>query len=76
MRDVSITLLSGESLCGPIWYWRPAEGWFSLVGDTPDEKIFFRDVAQAINPIAWLPGGLVGPVDLLEKARREGWDGR
>jgi len=75
MHDIIITLRSGEQLSNPIWYWRPEEGWLSLVG-AGSEKIFLRDVASAVDPTAWLPGGKVGSVDLLEKARKEGWDGQ
>jgi hypothetical protein len=54
MHDTLVVLKNGKRLCGPIWEWRPREGWLTLVedGSTPSAepiKIWFRDVASAVT---------------------------
>jgi hypothetical protein len=76
MRSATITLKSGEVLCAPIWEWRPEAGWLSLVGDVLSiVRLIDIDEAHVMQqqhiyqPLAGVR------VDLLERARREGWDG-
>ena len=82
MTSVTCVMKSGETYCGPLWAWRPKEGWFSLVLDMPEspDQIWLRDVASAINRgerIGVLQPGVarLADVDLLVRAREEGWSG-
>lgn len=79
MRDVVVVMKDGRKACGPLWTWRPEDGWFDLV--LPDDDplsgpIRLADVASAVNKKAWVRHDEVRDVDLLERAREEGWDGR
>jgi hypothetical protein len=60
MKDTDVKMKDGRTFCGPMWLWRPKEGWFQLAGDYrgPDQ-IFLR----------------VEDVDCLAQAREDGWDG-
>jgi len=75
MRDATIKLKSGNVLCGPIWIWRPEAGFVQLAGEDA-EIVRLVDVEEA--HVQMWQHAAVGPerVDLLERARREGWDGR
>lgn len=77
MHDVSAKMKTGEIYVGPLWAFRPAEGWFSLAVEGAPDKIYFRDVDTATNKgVRHSAAGAVHDVDLLDRARREGWDGR
>lgn len=47
MHNVTVKMADGTVLCGPMWTWRPKEGWFSLAGDDADKKILLKDVTVA-----------------------------
>lgn len=68
MRDTVVVLKSGEKLVGPLWTWRPAEGWFELAGE---ERMVIRleDVASAKT----VSIDRVEDVDLLQRAKEQGW---
>lgn len=73
MQDAEVQLKNGQTFKAPIWEWRPRDGWFGLVGhDTP---IYLRDVASAVDRNQRTKLNVVEDVDLLARARREGWDG-
>ena len=75
MRDATVNMKDGRVLCAPIWEWKPAGGWMTLVGHVL-EPVRFVDVAEA-HVMMWRQAGTgPEPVDLLELARVEGWDGR
>lgn len=78
MQDAVIRMKDGQIFCGPLWYWRPEEGWLSLAGgeDAGPEKIFLRDVEKAINKNQMIHAFHIADEDLLEKAKKQGWDGR
>jgi len=79
MREASVTMKDGSRWCGPINYWRPVEGWLSLMGakvDAGPDKIWLRDVKEATDYGVMTRINVVEDVDLLERAREEGWDGR
>lgn len=78
---VKVVLRDGRAFYGPIYFWRPAEGWFSLVIDSlyyPDapDVFWLRDCASAVDRQQRVRIDLQADVDLLERARREGWDGK
>ena len=73
MHNVYVKMKDGTERCNPLWCWRPAEGWFTLFG-APEDKIYLRDVVSAVQY-----GQRVSvkepctDVDLLTRARKEGW---
>lgn len=77
MHDASVVLKDGRTFCGPIWEWRPQEGWFSIPSDvpTPDGRIYFREVSTAVHKGQRTGPETVEDVCLLTRAKREGWDG-
>lgn len=72
MHDVLVTLKNGSRLSGPLWEWRPKEGWFSLAGQDT-EKILLSEVESAIQKGVRVAIDRVEDVDLLTRARREDW---
>ena len=73
MKDVRVELKSGEVLHGPLWAWCPAEGWFELAG----EKVVLvqlKDVASSVEYGVMTSKDRVEDVDLLQRAREEGWE--
>jgi hypothetical protein len=77
MHDCKVIMKDGRKFSGPLWDWRPVEGWFSIPSDeNAPEKIFLRDVASAVNHGLRTGIGKIEDVDLLERARKNGWDGR
>jgi hypothetical protein len=80
MHDVSVKLKDGATFQSPLWTWRPDLGWFTLVGV---ERIFrLADVESAVQhgvrrrePGMGMGPLYTSPVDLLERARKEGWNG-
>lgn len=78
MHEAVVRMCNGDTWCGGIWTWRPKEGWLSLSGDPRDagpEKIFLREIDSAVNRGQRVSVDKVEDVDLLSKARAEGWDG-
>ena len=77
MHDTKVKMKDGRIFCGPLWMWRPLEGWFSLGGeDVGADKIMLRDVEEAVTegPRTSVSGGTADR-DELQRARKEGWDG-
>lgn len=79
MRDTHIKLKDGRTFCGPVWEWRPKEGWLSLVLPqeelpNPENRIYLADVESGYHEKMWEHAneGLVD-VDVLERASKEGW---
>lgn len=72
---MTVTMKDGTVIRGPLWEWQPEEGWFQLVGDEdmPD-RIWLRDVQSAVNHGQRTSVDKVENVDLLDRARREGWN--
>jgi len=72
---VKVTMKDGKTYEGDLWTWRPVQGWFALLDDHAPERIWLRDVSQAVNKNVWRT--VKGPedVDMLERAKKEGWAG-
>lgn len=85
MHYVTVVTKGGPIYYGPIWTWRPGDGWFSLAGDDNFPiRIYLKDVSSAIS---WDRTHLASSdctrckeectgierVDHLERARKEGW---
>ncbi len=78
MRDCVVRMKDGQTWQGPLWTWRPKEGWFMLAGDreaSGPDQIFLRDVEEATQRGRWVNRNTITDTDLLERARQEGWDG-
>lgn len=76
MHDTRVKMRDGREFCGPLWTWRPEEGWFAIASDEAPPRINLRDVASAVNEGQRVSVNEVRDVDLMERAREEGWDGR
>lgn len=77
MHAAKVKMKDGRSYYGPIYMWRPKEGWFSIPSDdTPgSERIELSEVESAINYGIRTRVDRIEDVDLLELARKEGWEG-
>jgi len=83
MHTTTVTLKNGEVVAGPIWTWRPEEGWFAIINECGDERrIEFADVKGATTPGQRIAVGVIADQDELARAvedlaegRKYGWDG-
>lgn len=81
MHNTKIILKDGRAFEGPIWNWRPVEGWFSLVLDDleyPDApgRFYLADLKSGVTKEDRRTAATVGQdVDLLKRARADGWMG-
>jgi hypothetical protein len=68
------TLKDGRIFYGPVWGWKPKEGVFSI-SDTDNflVELRFDDVVEAYERDRLDRSGFFKRIDLLEKARNEGW---
>ena len=80
MHSTIVKLKDGRTLVGPIWDWRPLEGWFSILDDDAGEQrvVKLKDVQSAVTQGARVsihspPEG--EERDELARARRDGWKG-
>jgi hypothetical protein len=74
MHETTITMKDGRKYSGPIWSYRPKEGYLMLAG--AEEKLFFRDMESCVTlgtrEYAYNAGT---DRDELARARKDGWDG-
>lgn len=73
MHDVIVKMKDGRDLSGPLYMWRPLDGYFSIVLDGEPGRIELADVASAVQLEQRTSTTTVENVDLLERARRDGW---
>lgn len=86
MHITYVTLKDGRKLSGPIWLFRPALGFFTIIEDDGEVRINLSDVASATTGTPDNPERIsinkLGVQDELERARKHmkdareyGWDG-
>ncbi len=83
---VEARMKNGRTWFGPMWEWRPKEGWFSLVmdhtqyDDLREEdcplRIHLRDCISAVDQKQRVRIDAIEDVDLLARAREDGWNGQ
>ena len=74
MHDARIKMKDGREFCGPIWEFKPKEGYLTIPSDeNAPEKIYFRDIESAKQLTRIAANGLEKDIDLLRRARHEGW---
>ena len=71
MRDTIVEMKDGRKFCGPMWSFRPVEGYITLVGVV--EPLYFRDMASCITKNERVGQGIVRDVDEIKRARKLGW---
>lgn len=71
MHDVTVRMKDGQQFEGPLWIWRPLEGWFELAGQ--DQRFYLKDVESAMESGVRTSRTKVEDVDLLHRARQDGW---
>ena len=72
MKIVKVKMKNGKVLSGPMWTWRPKEGWFEIAGEDFG-VIKLEDVDSAIEYGVQTSHSVIEDVDLLQKARQQGW---
>jgi hypothetical protein len=86
MHSTIIELKNGKRVCGPLWTFRPKEGWLELaamddedlasIGNTEHPgRIYLRDIVSAVTKGERISIGVIGDCDELARAREQGWDG-
>jgi hypothetical protein len=76
MHDVRVKMRDGRIFVGPLWTFRAREGYFSIVDEEAPPQIRFTDVESAVNEdVRFNIRGEVRQVDLIDRAKKEGWDG-
>lgn len=76
LHNVRVKFRDGRRLYGPLWEWRPEDGFFSLVdsyNENDGNLIIVRldDCAEAVEERVQVAWNKVMDVDLLERARRD-----
>jgi hypothetical protein len=77
MNYTTVKLTSGVTLYGPIWEYRPKDGWFAI-SDVETQRmvvVHLKDVTEAITKNQFLTATKVGDRDEVQRAKDEGWDG-
>lgn len=76
MHDTYVKMKDGREFCGPIWSFNVAEGYL-IIPSATDERLYLRDMVSAVERGGRETAATVGEdVDVLDRARRRGWDGR
>ena len=76
MHITTVIMKDGREFSGVIWMWRPQEGWFSMPSDeSAPDKILLKDVKEASKEDRVDTSGEEQNIDLLKRARAEGWTG-
>jgi hypothetical protein len=75
MHDTTVKMKDGRVFCAPIYYFRPTEGWMSLIDNDVPDKLYFRDMESATTENQRMTKNNIGTCDELERARGQGWDG-
>ena len=78
MQDVIVKMKDGNRFSGPLLRWRPREGWFSLFATVEGQEppvIQLAEVESAIQKGQRVGIQRIEDVDMLERARKDGWDG-
>ena len=73
MHDAIVIMKDGTKFCGPLWAWRPKDGWFEIIDDSGGHRILLADVASAIQHGQRVTRFRIEDVDLLVQARADGW---
>lgn len=75
MHITTVTMKDGRVFEGPIWVFRPVDGWLTLSCDDAPDIIYLRDIESAITEHERISVSLTNVrVDELEQARKYGWD--
>lgn len=76
MHLTEVELKDGKKFSGFIWLWRPKEGYFTLGGSDGPGLIKLSAVKRAIESSVRVRRDLpLEDVDLLMRAKEDGWDG-
>lgn len=83
MRSTVVVMKDGQKFQGPIWEFRPMEGYISLAGVRDDGELLrleIKDIASAVTPNERVGIGKIEDVDELaraakhvEDAKKYGW---
>lgn len=72
MKTTVVKMKNGQEFCSALWEINPKEGYLVLVDGSP---LRLSEIESAITKNVWVHWDSIQDVDLLEKAREEGWDG-
>jgi hypothetical protein len=76
MHDARVVLKDGTVLFGPIWIWRPKEGWFTIIaGSAGETTVRLAHVESGVQRGERWTANMIDDRDVLARARQEGWDG-
>ncbi len=77
MKDTLVVMKDGRKFCNPMMYFRPKEGWMSLMIEPgPDVKLFFRDMESAVTKNVMVRYNVIEDEDEIARAKEHGWDGK
>lgn len=71
MITAYVKMKDGREIVGPIWVFNAIHGYMTIPSQTYD-LLYFREMALAVERTEHETG--LG-VDLLERARKQGWNG-
>ena len=75
-HNTVVYMKDGRNFCGPIWEFKPKEGYLTITDDQPVEKLYFKDMVSATT-YGIVHSMVTGPEDCDEiaRAREMGWSG-
>lgn len=75
MHDAYVKMKDGREFCGPVWSFNAIHGYMTIPSAT-DDLLYFRDMESAVQKEGRETASTVGQdVDLLARARKQGWNG-
>jgi hypothetical protein len=75
MHDTLVKMKDGRTFCGPVWSFNAIGGYLTIPSETND-LLYFRDMESAVEKEGRETAATVGQdVNLLERARKQGWNG-
>jgi hypothetical protein len=75
MHDAKVKMRDGRTFCGTVWAFMAMDGYMTIPSECPDH-LYFRDMESAVQIGGRETIDTVGQdVDLLARARKQGWNG-
>jgi hypothetical protein len=74
VQEAQIEMKNGSVYRAPLWYFKPQEG-FLTVQDEDGTLLRFRNMVKATLVTKATDKVAASEVDLIKKAKAEGWDG-
>lgn len=76
MHITEVVTKDGKEFSGPLWCWKPAENWFSIICGDESRKFSFDEVESVVTKEERVSKGVIKDDDEIDRARRYLAEGR